>query len=236
MVQKPEKEYFSISELAIRWSWDESEVCALIWRGHLVPSWYFSKYDSYQLYELEWDDDINDLWGSPVIDQSDVFSENPEVSNRVEGFQYLVCPKRTSPSTCEFWSFSERRGPFVSGDCVLHMSIPISLLDVKERGIVLVSEVEKYEEKFGSDALDYGQSSQTKPLSRFAAQEEFVLRQLESMKIDPLKLPKNEQGNPGIKSKIRQATIGENKIFAGRTVFDKTWERLTKNGDIAYQK
>ena len=52
MVQKPEKNYVSISELAKRWVWDESDVCGLIWRGQLVPSWYFSKYDSYRVYEL----------------------------------------------------------------------------------------------------------------------------------------------------------------------------------------
>jgi hypothetical protein len=188
-MQKREKNYVLIYELAQRWGWDESDVCGLIWCGQLVPSWYFSKYDSYPVYELEFDEDINDLWGNPAIDGSNNSSTN--ISDSVEGFLYLVLPKRTSPSTCEFYSFSASKGPFVSGDWVMQVRIPISLQDVRERGIVMISEVEKYEEGFGSDPVAHGQRSKIKPLSRYAAQDTFVLRQLEGMQIDPLKLPKN---------------------------------------------
>jgi len=95
---------------------------------------------------------------------------------------------------------------------------------------------EKYEEGFGSDPVAHGQRSKIKPLSRYAAQDTFVLRQLEGMQIDPLKLPKNQSGKPGIKSKIREASLSQKQLFAGSTVFNRTWERLAANGEIAYQK
>ena len=63
MLQKPEMNYVSVPELAKRWNWTEPEVCALIWHGQLVPSWHFSEYDSYPVYELTLDEETNALKG-----------------------------------------------------------------------------------------------------------------------------------------------------------------------------
>ena len=51
---------------------------------------------------------------------------------------------------------------------------------------------------------------------------------------DPLKLPKNEPGKPGIKAKVRKA-LKSNPIFTGATVFEKAWERLRNGNEIADQ-
>ena len=161
--------------------------------------------------------------------------EYTEIFFRQEGYQYLILPKKTSPLTCEFWLFSNISGPFASGDFVRHMTSPISLQDVKERGVVMISEVRRYEEKFKAETIDQVKESQIKPIQRFAAQEAFVLGQLDKFKIDPQKLPKNKPGKDGIKAKIRESTIGNHSLFIGKTVFDKTWERLMANGDISYE-
>jgi len=71
-----------------------------------------------------------------------------------------------------------------------------------------------------------------KPLQRGAAQEAAILAAIRAAGLNPLALPKNEPGKPGPKAAIRQATNG-NPLFVGETVFDKAWERLRAQGDIA---
>ena len=236
MLQNLEKEYFSVPELVKRWNYDESDVCALIWRGDLVPSWYFSEYDSYPIYELTVDDEINGLTGVAVEGHVAGVEGLTEIFSRQEGFKYLILPKRPSPTTCDFWLFSITSGPFSAGDCVQHLPSPISLLDVREHGVVMLSEIEKYEKLLCViDPLAF-QTRQIKPISRFAAQETFVLKTIDILGVDPMQLPKHQPGKAGLKAKIRQLALAENKIFTGGKVFEKTWERLLVRRDIVYKK
>jgi hypothetical protein len=228
MIPKHEKHYLSISELAKHWNFEESKVCELIWQGQLVPSWYFNKYDSYRTLELEWDDEINDLWGSQAYDATDI----SDVSERVEGYFYLVLPKRTSPKTCEFFTFSEKRGPFLIGDWVSNIPTPISLFDVKQYGVVLNIEIEKYEKENNIEFVtDEEIADSTTPISRFFAQETAILKTIEELELDPKKLPRNLPGKSGVKALVRQK-LKHNRMFTGPNVFKKAWERLAKNGDI----
>lgn len=55
------------------------------------------------------------------------------------------------------------------------------------------------------------------------------------MGCDPLRLPKNPAGKQGVKTEVRKALNG-NPLFAGKTVFNKAWERLRKFGDIVIAK
>lgn len=236
MLQNLEKSYLSIPELAKRWRCDVSEVCALIWRGQLIPSWYFNEYDPYPIYELTADEETNGLTGEPVEGQVAGFEEITKILFRQDGFQYLILPKRTSPTTCDFWLFSSVTGPFSVGDCVQHLPSPISLLDVKERGIVMVSEVEKCEKLLCAPDPLATQPHQITPISRSMAQDAFVLKSIEKMGLNPLELPKFHPGKAGIKAKICQEAILEKKIFISKRVFEKVWERLTSRRDIAYKK
>lgn len=72
------------------------------------------------------------------------------------------------------------------------------------------------------------------PVQRTAAQDAALLAMLIEKGFDPLALPPNEAGKPGVKNLIRQA-LGNSGLWAGATVFDKAWERLSRNGDIAYK-
>lgn len=236
MLQDFEKTYVSVPELAKRWKCAESEVCALIWRGELVPSWYFSEYDPYPLYELTEGVETDGLTGVQVEGHIPGVEEITDIFTRHEGYQFLILPKKTSPTTCDFWMFASTSGPFYAGDFVQHLKSPISLLDVKERGVVMFSEVEKCESLIcHANEVDC-QTRHIKPVSRSAAQETFVLTLIESMGLDPKKLPKNQPGIAGVKAKIRQAALLENQIFSGGKTFDKSWERLSERRDIAYKK
>lgn len=74
-----------------------------------------------------------------------------------------------------------------------------------------------------------------KPIPRSQAQDEVIMAALRSRGVDPLSMPPYERGKGGIRLKIR-SDVNRDKLFTGKTVFDHAWERLTKNGDIAYKK
>lgn len=71
-----------------------------------------------------------------------------------------------------------------------------------------------------------------KPMQRSAAQDAEILAAIRNAGHDPLALPMNEPGKPGVKAAIRD-TLGGKGLFAGTTVFDKAWERLRQQCDIA---
>ena len=71
-----------------------------------------------------------------------------------------------------------------------------------------------------------------KPLQRGSAQDAMILTAIRKAGHNPLALPVNEPGKAGVKAEIRNALRNE-KLLTGSTVFDKAWERLRKQGDIA---
>lgn len=70
------------------------------------------------------------------------------------------------------------------------------------------------------------------PKQRSHARDEEILKLLRKKGYDPLALPPYANDKPGVKAEIRKA-LGNKGLWAGTTVFDKAWERLRKNGDIA---
>jgi hypothetical protein len=72
------------------------------------------------------------------------------------------------------------------------------------------------------------------PLQRTAAQDSAILCEIKKQGYDPLALPRNPLGKPGVKAAIRNA-LSKNLLFTGETVFNKAWERLTARADIAIQ-
>lgn len=85
-----------------------------------------------------------------------------------------------------------------------------------------------------SDGVEPDKAGPAKPLQRTAAQDFAILYEIEKQGFDPLALPKNSPGKPGVKAAIR-AALSENSLFTGGTVFDKAWERMTAHADIAIQ-
>ena len=72
------------------------------------------------------------------------------------------------------------------------------------------------------------------PVQRSAAQDAAIVSELKKLRCDPTALPQNERGKAGVKSKVR-AALKDDRLFTGSTVFDKAWERLSRNGDIVIQ-
>ena len=78
-------------------------------------------------------------------------------------------------------------------------------------------------------------SEQTKPLQRAVVQDGLILAEIRKQGYDPLALPKNQPGKPGVKAAIRAAVRG-NSMFIGTSIFDAAWERLTKTSEIVIKK
>lgn len=76
-----------------------------------------------------------------------------------------------------------------------------------------------------------------RPLQRTAAQDNAIICEIKKQGYDPLALPKNPTGKPGVKAIIRTALSG-NKLFGSlsSTIFNKAWERLAARDDIVIQK
>ena len=71
-----------------------------------------------------------------------------------------------------------------------------------------------------------------KPLQRSAAQGLEILTAIRNAGHDPKALPVNEPGKAGAKASIRKSLNGS-ALFVGKNVFDKAWELLRSQGDIA---
>ncbi len=92
-----------------------------------------------------------------------------------------------------------------------------------------ISTVPQATPKYISDVLQEGAE---RLLQRGAAQEAAILMAIRSAAQDPLSLPTNEPGRPGVKAAV-QATLKDSRLFVGKTTFKKAWERLRERGEIA---
>ena len=59
-----------------------------------------------------------------------------------------------------------------------------------------------------------------------------ILEKIVELRYNPQKLPKQEAGHAGVKKLVRNS-LGTQGIWAGTTVFDKAWEMLRRDGQIA---
>lgn len=74
----------------------------------------------------------------------------------------------------------------------------------------------------------------TRPVQRQHAQEQAIMRLIREAGHDPLQLPMNEPGKPGIKSHVKKLAVRDS-LFTGANVFGKAWDRLRSSGEIADQ-
>lgn len=69
------------------------------------------------------------------------------------------------------------------------------------------------------------------PVQRSAVQDIAILAELKRLGVNPLEIPENPPGRPGVKAVVR-ISLKSNKFFYGNTIFDKAWLRLKNAGDI----
>jgi hypothetical protein len=72
------------------------------------------------------------------------------------------------------------------------------------------------------------------PLQRGTAQDAAILSEVRQQGHNPVQLPKNQPGKPGVKAAIREALVGVNPVFPREgTQFDHAWERLRNRRELA---
>ena len=72
-----------------------------------------------------------------------------------------------------------------------------------------------------------------RPVSRASAQDDAILKAIRAADCDPLALPKNEPGKPGVKAAVRLLLVGKNPAFPKvGTQFEKAWDRLRSFDEI----
>ena len=74
-----------------------------------------------------------------------------------------------------------------------------------------------------------------KPLKKMREQEKVILDELTRLGYDPISLPKLPPGKRGIKAEVRTSLLSHRLFKDKTTVFDKSWERLSKE-NISYKK
>ena len=65
-----------------------------------------------------------------------------------------------------------------------------------------------------------------------AQRESAILAKIVELGHDPKNIPKAESGKAGVKSTVKKS-LGSRGIWSGSTVFDKAWEKLRANCDVA---
>ena len=77
-------------------------------------------------------------------------------------------------------------------------------------------------------------SKPMKPVQRGTAQDAGILDAIRTAGLDPLALPKNKPGKPGIKANIRALLVGKHDAFPKEgKQFDKAWGRLRDRCELA---
>lgn len=74
-----------------------------------------------------------------------------------------------------------------------------------------------------------------RPVQTGRAQEVAILDAIKAFGLDPLSLPKNSPGRPGIKRRIRGELQGSPLFKNREKAFDKAWERLRSDGEVGDQ-
>lgn len=108
------------------------------------------------------------------------------------------------------------------------MEIPLEsdVGTVKSEDVKLVAENSK-------DKTDTLASTLPKPLPRFAAQENAILKKLIEFGREPKKLPKEKNGSRTVKADVRDEMLRLTSVFVSKKTFEAAWERLRATKQIA---
>ncbi len=72
-----------------------------------------------------------------------------------------------------------------------------------------------------------------KAVPKSVAQDTALLQVIGHLGHEPMSLPKNTKGRPGVKAEIKRVALKQNGLFTASS-FKHAWERLSKSGDILY--
>lgn len=154
-IKLPSRSYLTLKELAVRWECTENDLRDLIVSGNLKPSYIINHVAQKVRFRAETDDG-GPYW-LPVTTETYEDDEGRQRAKLYDtsGAYYLLHPEVTSALNCKFYLFSKDRD-HVQGEeeqniCFMLSGVKewelITLDKVFESGMVLLSEVARFEEQ-----------------------------------------------------------------------------------------
>jgi hypothetical protein len=70
------------------------------------------------------------------------------------------------------------------------------------------------------------------PVQRSASQDAAIIAEITRLGHDPLALPKNDSGKPGVKAEVWKTLLSDTANFSSNRVFRSAWQRLRNNQKI----
>ncbi len=152
-IKLPPRDSLTLPELAKRWECSENDLRDLIVRGKLRPSFIINKV-AHKVNFYKMSDDAGEYWQSATIGsfEGDDGKPHPQLYD-VEGAYYLLHPDVTSSLDCQFFYLSKDKnhiqGPGDENNCFMLTKAgqSISLDTVFQKGMVMMSEVARFEEQ-----------------------------------------------------------------------------------------
>jgi uncharacterized protein (TIGR02391 family) len=149
-IKFPERGYLTFAELVSRWKCEADDVRYAVTLQMIMPSMHFSE----RLDGLYWVHETQEN-GSPLILTLRRKPEDEDVFWSPDGWYYLREPRTTGPHACEFLHLCVK--PFApifrepTKGIWYWVPRPITLSEVEERGVFMMHEVLKFEERYGGE-------------------------------------------------------------------------------------
>lgn len=156
------KKHYTFTELTDRWGCTENELKQAVIDGDLFASLHISA-GSYSLIQFLTDHNHGGSVSRPTELRHFADEEGEMVLQQLDGFYYLICPRRTGASQCEFSFFSDRPVHRDQVDICFSLQKMMNLDDVFGLGIVMAQEVARVEAQNEDKPAP---KSEDKPLAR----------------------------------------------------------------------
>ncbi len=132
------KKYYTFDELAARWDCGHDDLVQAVIGGELIPSVHINGKYSLKLFTA----DHNTAAGLQIESVSD--GDCLATRGRT-GIHYLIWPRRTGLTDCQFCFFSENATGHEEGDTCFQLTSPIGMAQVLEHGVFLPGEIARVE-------------------------------------------------------------------------------------------
>lgn len=152
-IKLPERNYFSMAELMLRWSCTDNDIRALLLSGKLVPSiriWQNafpgveeadSEGATFFVCDRDPDDDLQSEWLSGYFYVHGIYERGP-----FEGEAHLVGANRHRPGI-------GARGSYLLASPDEYESKGVSLSEIMRSGVVMLAELARFEQELSTDSL-----------------------------------------------------------------------------------
>jgi hypothetical protein len=132
------KKHYTFIELAARWECDVDDLVQAVIDQELVPSIHISGAYCSHLFTVD-----QTLEAGLQIEKTSE-GDSSAITGRT-GFHFLIWPRRTGISDCQFCFFSDKATGHDEGDICFELTDPIDMADVLKMGIFLPEEIARIE-------------------------------------------------------------------------------------------